>query len=456
MRAGDGDAAPPGHDRGQRDRPRQHPEPALPRRRQLGVVRADGGRDDDGVGVPQVRGVVPDLDPGTQRPQGQQRRGVPPVAAGDADAAGQQDAGDAAHPGPADAHEVHRAQLVQRRHRVGPGGHVSGAHALADLQHDVGQPLVGVGDARCRGVPGVPVQRRRVGEQRHQVRLDPGRRQVGVLDQQPATGIDDRQRVAPLLAVADRQGHERRGQADRRELRHGHRARPAQGEVGGGVGEVHALQIVHDDVRRTPGRARRHGDVGVLGAPGVQHLHARGGERVGGADGRPVQRRGALRASDDQQGRAVGVQPELGTRLGPAAGPVQRADRRPQGHADVLAAVQRGAGHGDRHPGGDPGPDPVGQPRQRVLLVDDDRNAGPAARRGRPAARRSRRTRRRRRRRPRRAAPASRRRRARPGPGRGTGRGWACAAAAPAGSAAGRTRGPGPAGSPSRGPCRDR
>jgi hypothetical protein len=54
---------------------------------------------------------------------------------------------------------------------------------------------------------------------------------------------DDRLGVERLLAVAVRQRDVHRGQADGRHLGDGHRPRPAQHGVGGGVGQVHVLDV---------------------------------------------------------------------------------------------------------------------------------------------------------------------------------------------------------------------
>ena len=323
----------------------------------------------------EVRRVVADVHPGAEGPQREQGRGVAPVAAGHPDAPGQQDPGDAAHPGPADADEVHGTQLGQRRDRIGPGGHVRGTHRATDSTMSANRSSASVAP-RGRRVLGVAGQRGGVGEQRHEPGLDPRRAQLGVLHEQATPGLDHGQRVAPLLPVADGQRDERGGQPDGGQLRDGHRAGPAQGEVGGGVGEVHALQIVNDHVGGTTRGAGRNRDGGVLRPAGVQDLDARGGERVGRGHGGQVERPGTLRAAEDEQGGPVGVEPELGAGRSPVRRPVQGADRRPQGHAHVLALVQRRAGHGDRHPGGEPGTDPVGQAGQRVLLVHHDRDTG--------------------------------------------------------------------------------
>ena len=83
----------------------------------------------------------------------------------------------------------------------------------------------------------------RVAQQRHQLRQHPLGGQLGVGDQHAAPGCDDRLGVERLLAVAVRQRDVHRGQADGRHLGDGHRPRPAQDGVGGGVGQVHVLDV---------------------------------------------------------------------------------------------------------------------------------------------------------------------------------------------------------------------
>ena len=102
------------HHRGQRGRPVQHPQPALARGHQLGIVRADRGRYHERVGPGHVRGVVPDPDVRAQHGQLVEQRRTGRVAAGHADPPGQHDPGDAGHARPADAGEVHPAELVDR------------------------------------------------------------------------------------------------------------------------------------------------------------------------------------------------------------------------------------------------------------------------------------------------------------------------------------------------------
>ncbi len=123
--AGDRDGAAPGHHRGQRRGARQHQAAGGAGRGQFGVGLPDRGGDHDGVGIADLLGLVPDVHPGAERAQRGQRGGVLGVAAGDGDAAGQQDPRDAGHAGPADADEVHPAELVGRRDLLRDGDHVA-------------------------------------------------------------------------------------------------------------------------------------------------------------------------------------------------------------------------------------------------------------------------------------------------------------------------------------------
>ena len=65
----------------------------------------------------------------------------------------------------------------------------------------------------------------------------------GVADEHPAARVDDRAGVELLLAVAVRQRHVHRRQADGGDLGDGHRPGPAQHGVRGGVGQVHVLDV---------------------------------------------------------------------------------------------------------------------------------------------------------------------------------------------------------------------
>ena len=209
------------------------------------------------------------------------------------------------------------------------------------LQHDVGQPLVGVRHARPRRrAAAYAGQRRRVGEQRHAAcdSIQAGVRSASSTSRPPPASTTGRalRRCSPLPMGS---GTKAAGQPDGGQLGDGHRPGPAQGEVGGGVGEVHALQVVHDHVGRTARRAGGNRHVGVLRPAGVQHLDAR-------PRSARRRRRRAARFSD-----AAPCEPPKTSSVGRSAsrpnaarasarrrGAVQRADRRAQRHADVLAA----------------------------------------------------------------------------------------------------------------------
>ena len=90
-------------------RPVHHRQPALAGRDQLGVGLGRIAVDTTTASASgrQVRRVVPDVDPRAQRAAGPARRGESLASrAGDRDAAGEQDAGDPAHPGAADPDQV--------------------------------------------------------------------------------------------------------------------------------------------------------------------------------------------------------------------------------------------------------------------------------------------------------------------------------------------------------------
>ena len=71
--------------------------------------------------VVDVRRRVTDLDLGAERAQCGHGDRVARLAAADRDAALEQDAGQRAHPGPGDAHDVHPAEVGERRDDVGGG-----------------------------------------------------------------------------------------------------------------------------------------------------------------------------------------------------------------------------------------------------------------------------------------------------------------------------------------------
>ena len=187
------------------------------------------------------------------------------------------------------------------------------------------------------------------------------RRQLGVGDHQAAARVDHRQRVESLFAVADRQRHVHRGQADRRHLGDRHRAGPADRQVGGGVGQIHPVQVRHRDVRRIAGCGLGQLE-GVLRAVRVQHRNTCCGKVFGGGGDRPVDRLRALRAAEHQQHLGVVGEAEVRARLARSAARSSDGDRRAHRHADHLGAAQPGIRHRGQHPPRRAGADPVGQP----------------------------------------------------------------------------------------------
>ena len=117
----DGDAVVEAHDLGQHLAAPQGGQAEAAPGPHLGILRADGGGDDDEIGAPHLPRGVPDEDLDAQLGQavGDLRTGQ--VAAADLVVHPQQDLGEAAHAGPADAHEVDPA-------------HPTGAHARTSLR----------------------------------------------------------------------------------------------------------------------------------------------------------------------------------------------------------------------------------------------------------------------------------------------------------------------------------
>jgi hypothetical protein len=134
--AGDRDADPVGHQRGQRLGAVQHAQPALARPDQLGVAAADRGGHHEGVDVLDLRGVVTDVHPHPGVAQAVQRGALGGVGAGDGQPARDQQSGHGGHARAADPDQVHPAE-VRHRDRRGPG--------------DEGDPL-GVGAGRGGGI----------------------------------------------------------------------------------------------------------------------------------------------------------------------------------------------------------------------------------------------------------------------------------------------------------------
>jgi hypothetical protein len=162
----------------------------------------------------------------------------------------------------------------------------------------VGCPSRGRAGRHRRYLPGI-------GENRDQGGPDPGRVEVGVVDEQCPARRDDRIGVVPLLTAAQRQRDVRGRQADSGQFGARQRPRAADREVGRGVGVLHLVDIGDDDVGRVGGVTVRHLDR-VLRPGDVQHLHAGAPERRGRAGHRGVDRPGALRTAGDQKYRPVG------------------------------------------------------------------------------------------------------------------------------------------------------
>ncbi len=119
MRAGDGDPALAEHDRGERGRPVQHPQPTAAGLGQFRVAVPDRGGHDERVSVADVRRGVPDVHLRAECRQPGQHVRAGRVAAGYGHSPGQHDPGDPRHARTADAGEVHPAQFVEadRIHR---------------------------------------------------------------------------------------------------------------------------------------------------------------------------------------------------------------------------------------------------------------------------------------------------------------------------------------------------
>src|SRR4029078_8463633 len=98
---------------------------AFARADQLGIVAFDGGRDDDGVGAVGIRLAMPDRDVDTECPQPPRRRTFNQIRAGNVIAQRREHFSDAAHPGAADADEMHAFDLVLRAPPCFPSAAVS-------------------------------------------------------------------------------------------------------------------------------------------------------------------------------------------------------------------------------------------------------------------------------------------------------------------------------------------
>ena len=104
---------------------------ALAGRAHLGIVGAHRGGDDDEVDiVGEQGGVEADADAGAGRAQRSDELAVLGIRAADGEPGLEREAGDGAHPGPADAHHVHRAD-GRFGGPVLPGDHLGGAQDRA-------------------------------------------------------------------------------------------------------------------------------------------------------------------------------------------------------------------------------------------------------------------------------------------------------------------------------------
>ena len=458
VRAGDGHAAGPAHRGGEGLRPVQDRKSLGVRGPQLRVVVADRRRDDHRVRVVDQGRVVTDVHRRALRGQRVQEGRLPRVRPADRHALGQQDAGHTRHPGAADRHEVHPAEVLGGRNvgeevepglRQGHGESPSPPTALARgdgsrrirAVHHLGERVVGVPLADRRGRDAHREQPIAVTGERGDVVGDPLGGERRVVDDQPAAGGQHVGRVEPLLAVADRQRHVDRRQADGRELAHRVGAGPADHEVGGRVGQLHAVGVGNDDVRSP--------DVGplrleLLARSGdVQHLDP-GGAELGRARGeRGVEPLRPQGSAGHEDGRPLRVQAERGHPLVPSSRAVELGDLTPQRHPEDGGVRQDGASERRRHERRHPRAHPVGQPGPGVLLVDDDRDRDAGGRRGRPASRRSLRSRRPPRRRSRRSLAGRPRPRPAAHPGAGAGPGRVDGATEPLARNAARSLAPG-------------
>ncbi len=152
------------------------------------------------------------------------------------------------------------------------------------------------------------------------------------------------------------------GQPDGGGLGDGVRARPADHQVGGGVREVHPVDVRHDDVRRgTPGLRA---STSLFGPDDVQHLDARAARAPRAApDDRLVEPARALRPAGDQQRRPVGVEPEERARLGAQRAAVEGARSSARiGRPTYCALRQRRVREAHRDRRGEPGAEPLARP----------------------------------------------------------------------------------------------
>ena len=180
------------------------------------------------------------------------------VAAGDGDAAGEHDPRDAGKARPADADEVHGAELVAGSRVSGTGTLIGAPRCGRGAEDHLGQLVVGI--ERDDRVAASDIAASRSASVSRSGTVSATHSGVSAasatISPRPRP---PRARVAGLLAVADRQRHKHRRQTDARDLGHRVAARPAEHGVGGGVREVHPADERNRDVRRPAERGLRSG-----------------------------------------------------------------------------------------------------------------------------------------------------------------------------------------------------
>ena len=214
VRARHGGDAAPVRQRGERLGPVHHGSPRSRAATSSGLSRGSRWRRRRLGRRRQVGRVVADLDARAERPQGEHRARVLGVRPGDRHPAGEQDAGDPAHPRTADADEVgplpeprHRHVRACRHGRAATASSTSRARrssASAWPEARAACPPPPAGPRRPAAAPARPATRSPVSSA--SATSTPRRR-------------DDRLGVERLLAVAVRQRHVHRRQADGRRSR---------------------------------------------------------------------------------------------------------------------------------------------------------------------------------------------------------------------------------------------
>ena len=277
---------------------------------------------------------------GAQRLDG---AGLLGVAAGDRDAAGEHDPRDAGQAGAADADEVHGAELVGGQQGLGDRD----PHRR-DPCRVPGRPRI-ISASLSSASSGITSRRRpdiaarrsgSVSRSGTRARVTHSGRQRGVGDHQPAARVHHGAGVQRLLAVADRQRHVDRRQADAGHLGDGVAARPGTATASAAAyARSIRLDERHRDVRRPAERDLRRGL--ALGTDDVQHLHPGSGEGGRGRGDGLVEPACALGPPGHQQRRPVRVEPEGLARLGPQRRPVEGADHPADRQADVARVRQR-------------------------------------------------------------------------------------------------------------------